>query len=268
MKKEEENKLNISKEEHKKLEENIVNKKENNYIISEIKIERFKINKKIRLLNSFEQIIRGRKKGYSEDSEDSENSEDSEDSDDEEEDKFVIKKEEYYKFENEKEIKDNCIIEINNNKIGFSYFHEFKEEGTFIIKYTFLKNITKTDFMFCGCRNLKNINLSNFNTENVTNMSYMFYECYDLTNLNLSNLNTENVTNMSYMFSDCSSLTNLNLSNFNTENVTNMSSMFYDCYSLTNINLSNFNTENVINMIFMYSYCCSLIKKNKITEDI
>ena len=27
----------------------------------------------------------------------------------------------YYKYENEKEIKDNCIIKINNNNIDFNY---------------------------------------------------------------------------------------------------------------------------------------------------
>ena len=63
-------------------------------------------------------------------------------------------------------------------------------------------------------------------------MSYRFYNCYSLKNLNLSNFNTQNVTNMIDMFSGCNSLTNLNLSNFNTHNVTNMEFMFSDCESL------------------------------------
>ena len=50
----------------------------------------------------------------------------------------------------------------------------------------------------------------------------MFYRCSSLKELNLSNFNTNNVTNMEYMFSECSSLKDLNLSNFNTNNVTNM----------------------------------------------
>ena len=55
--------------------------------------------------------------------------------------------------------------------------------------------------MFSGCHYLRNINLSNFNTQNVT--SSMFSGCESLTNINLSNFNTQNVTNMSSMFSGC-----------------------------------------------------------------
>ena len=62
--------------------------------------------------------------------------------------------------------------------------------------------------MFNRCSSLKEINLSNFNTNNVTNMSFMFYKCSSLKEINLSNFNTNNFTDMSYMFCDCS----LNLS--------------------------------------------------------
>ena len=43
--------------------------------------------------------------------------------------------------------------------------------------------------MFCDCYSLKNLNLSNFNTQNVTNMIGMFNYYYSLKNLNLSNFN-------------------------------------------------------------------------------
>ena len=53
MQNEEENNLNVSEEEeHTKLEENIINNKEKNYIIAEINIDENNINKKIRLINS------------------------------------------------------------------------------------------------------------------------------------------------------------------------------------------------------------------------
>ena len=55
----------------------------------------------------------------------------------------------------------------------------------------------------------------------------MFSECSSLKNINISNFNTNNVNNMRGMFNRCSSLTNINLSNFNTNNVKYMSSMFY-----------------------------------------
>ena len=86
---------------------------------------------------------------------------------------FQIKKGEY----NEKEIKDNCEIRINDEKIPFSYKYKFNKKGKYIIKYSFNKNITKINFLFCDCKCLVNINLFNFNTQNVTNMGCMFLGC-------------------------------------------------------------------------------------------
>ena len=59
------------------------------------------------------------------------------------------------------------------------------------------------DFMFYGCSFLKELNLSNFNTNNVNNMKGMFWGCSALKLLNLNNFNTNNVTDMSYMFGGC-----------------------------------------------------------------
>ena len=44
-------------------------------------------------------------------------------------------------------------------------------------------------------------------------MESMFYLCSSLKELNLSNFNTNNVTDMNGMFSGCSSLNELNLNN-------------------------------------------------------
>ena len=40
--------------------------------------------------------------------------------------------------------------------------------------------------MFSWCSSLKELNLSNFNTNNVTNMKEMLYECISLKDLNVS----------------------------------------------------------------------------------
>ena len=150
-----------------------------NYIIAEINIGEDEIGEDIRIINSFEGI----KREYSwKDSEDN------------------------YKFENEKEIKENCIIKINNKIIPFNYYNKFNEKGKYKIEYLFNGILTKTDYMFFECNYLTNINLSYFNTKNVTNMSYMFRECETLESIDLSNFNTQNVTNMSHMFSRCNSL--------------------------------------------------------------
>jgi len=57
--------------------------------------------------------------------------------------------------------------------------------------------------MFYKYSSLKNINLSNFDTNNVINMSEMFYECSSLTNINLSNFNTNKVSDVGFMFRGC-----------------------------------------------------------------
>ena len=132
-----------------------------NYIIGEITINEKDVNKKIRIINSYEEAKRN-------------------------DDLFSG-------TENEKEIKENCEIKIEEQIIKFSYYYEFKKSGNYKIEYLFKKNLSNTNYMFSGCSSLTNLNLSNFNTQNVTNMGYMFYGCSSLTNLNLSNFNTQNV---------------------------------------------------------------------------
>ena len=60
--------------------------------------------------------------------------------------------------------------------------------------------------MFNLCRALKELNLSNFNTNNVTNMNRMFYSCSFLKELNISNFNNKNVTDWGFMFGYCSKM--------------------------------------------------------------
>ena len=50
---------------------------------------------------------------------------------------FIQYKKEY---ENEKEIKENCEIKINDEIIPFCYFYKFNKKGKYNIKYIFKKN--------------------------------------------------------------------------------------------------------------------------------
>ena len=215
-----------------KLNFSFLNLMEENNILCEYNITNDELNKSIQLLNSYENVKRNHPEilwNY-------------------------IKE-----VENEKEIKENCEIYLEKEKINFYYNYQFGKEGKKEIKMTFKIDLNNTNFIFYDCSSLTSLNLSNFNTSNVSNMSYMFYNCRSLISLNLSNFNTNNVKDMSYMFYNCSSLISLNVSNFNTNNVTDMSDMFSGCSSLTSLNLSNFNTSNVINIGGMF-YKCSSIK--------
>ena len=99
--------------------------KKNNYIIAEIDIK--EDNKEERIINSYEQWYKNH--SY-----------------------FNYKKE----WENEKEIKENCEIRINDNKISFCYFYKFNKKGKYNILYSFKKPIINLNYMFCECSSLKN----------------------------------------------------------------------------------------------------------------
>ena len=223
---------------------NIYNKMNNdensiNYIIGEMNIKEEDINKEIRIINSFEECKRELKWGDCVDD---------------------------YKCENEKDIKEKCLIKINNKSIPFCYKNKFNKTGKYIIEYSFIDKITKINDMFYGCKSLTRLNFSNFNTQNVTNMARMFRYCKSLSSLILTNFNTQNVTDMECMFCGCKSLSSLNLSNFNTKNVTNMKYMFYGCERLSSLNLSNFKIGNA-SVDSMFRNCKSLKKENVIAND-
>ena len=199
-----------------------------NYIIAEVIINKYNINKKIRIINSYEKH-----------------------------NKDISNKKLIPDLMNEKEIKDTEIF-INNELIPFDYFHEFNKMGQNIIKYKFKNNLIKTDYMFYECYELTNIDLTNFNAENIVDMKNMFRECSYLKSINLANLKTKNVSNMDNIFRGCSSLISINLSNLDNKNLESMTHMFDGCSSLKNLNLTKFTTKNVINMEGLFWGCSSL----------
>ena len=189
--------------------------------------------------------------------------------------------------ENLKELNEsNVEIYINNIKYKYKKFFKPFKDGIYQIKLKFKNNMKDCSFMFAGCKNIINFNLSSFKTKDVINMRYMFSGCENVKNLDLSNFDTQNVNNMEGMFGQlnnlssydlssldftnspddfgttyiegCKNLSNLNLSSFNTKNVKNMMNMFLGCENLKNINLSSFDTRNVINMSGIFGGCKNL----------
>ncbi len=97
------------------------------------------------------------------------------------------------------------------------------------------------------------------NTSEVTRMDYMFRDCNDLRSIDLSHFNTAKVTSMSNMFSLCVYLTSLDLSTFNTANVEAMDSMFHACVSLKTIYVGDgWSTAAVTESGKMFNDCIDL----------
>jgi len=84
-------------------------------------------------------------------------------------------------------------------------------------------------------------------------MSYMFYKCESLKELDLSNFNTNNVTDMTSMFHFCKSLELLNIDNFNTNKLQKVGNIFTGCEKLKNLrelkNIILYNDKNHSNDI-------------------
>ena len=102
------------------------------------------------------------------------------------------------------------------------------------------------------CKNLKNINITSFDTKNVSDMSYMFNYWIKLSKINLEFFRTPsiyhettNVIDMYSMFNRCYKLISIDVSKFDTRNLANMRWLFSNCENLTEINLNNFNQQKL-----------------------
>ena len=172
-------------------------------------------------------------------------------------------------------IMENCVYAdlrkfLNTYNIAFMFNSAKNLKWLDISNFnTYIVNDFRQLFGYCGA--LTSLNLSNFNTSKATNIGAMFSGCKGLTSLDLSHFNTSKVTNMDYMFSECSGLTSLDLSNWDTSKVELMNDMFSKCRKIANLDLSNWDMSKVINKARMFYLCTSLktiTMKNCATETV
>ncbi|WP_137664511.1 BspA family leucine-rich repeat surface protein [Enterococcus hulanensis] len=116
--------------------------------------------------------------------------------------------------------------------------------------------------MFDSCSELQNLDVSSWNTSQVQNMSYMFLVCSQLKELDVTGWKTSQVQDMSYMFTYCSKLQDLDLSSWNTSHVQDMSRMFASCEQLKVLDVSGWDTSNVHDMTAMFDSCSELKSLN------
>ena len=96
-------------------------------------------------------------------------------------------------------------------------------------------------------------------------MDGMFGGCGKMKNITLSNANSEITTSMMELFYACTQLEKADLSNFKAK-VTNVGFMFYECKSFKYVNIINLDTTDAIKDS-MFGICAALKKENVITKD-
>lgn len=110
---------------------------------------------------------------------------------------------------------------LANNKIR-TPSKVYKKDKTKIKKVTFSGAVKPTSCQewFLDCENLTTINhMENLYTNTTDDMTSMFENCTSLKEIDLSNFETENVYSMNDMFMNCSSLKTIDTSKFNTAKV-------------------------------------------------
>ena len=150
------------------------------------------------------------------------------------------------------------IIYINGNQqniVNESYY--FNQTESFV-KLVWNNNLNDSSYLFSRCSDIVEINLAYFDTTQVADIGGMFYSCSSLTSITFDNFDTSKVTDMNALFYECSSLTSINLSNFNTSNAKRMQNMFHGCILIKSLDFSNFNTTSLTDMKRMFFNCTSL----------
>ena len=119
------------------------------------------------------------------------------------------------------------------------------KDGYTTIKVNFTNPLTNLDFMFDGCEDLVEVNLSRINSS-LDSMIYTFTNCINLQQVDLESVDTSNVTSMDFLFAGCENLLELRgFENLNTTSLKKTSGMFIDCTNLRSVNLSNLELDNI-----------------------
>ena len=107
-------------------------------------------------------------------------------------------------------------------------------------------NVTTMENMFSFCDKLKNIiGIENLDVSKLEDANSMFYCCKNLVELDLTNWNPVSLQHTYDMFYGCSNLKMIkNIENWQLPNIKGVRKMFYNCVKL-NVDLSNWNLTNI-----------------------
>ena len=122
-----------------------------------------------------------------------------------------------------------------------------------------IQNVEDLSFVFDGCVNLIEVNLTQFQFEKVGNMSNLFNNCSKLEKPHFpKEVKAPLVKSIDYMFGSCEKLTSFNLSIFTFEKLESASYVFQGAKNLNNVTVGNFNCTNCKTIAGLFDGCTSL----------
>ena len=149
-------------------------------------------------------------------------------------------------------------LKVSTDKWQIGFKDMFKDSQCETIKLPNMNFGKDVKYDFSELSYLKSFYAPELVNTNITEVNNMFFKDKELKYVDMHDWDVSSVRKMYGMFSNCSSLTSLDLSNFNTTNVTTMGAMFYNCSSLTSLDLSNLDVSNVTNMDYIFEGCSEL----------
>lgn len=103
-------------------------------------------------------------------------------------------------------------------------------------------------------RNLREVDVSKWDTSKITNMSSMFNST-QIQTLDVSNWDTSKVTALNHIFNACQNLQYIDVSNWDTSSVALVQNAFYNCSKLQMLDLVKWDMSNVTSCTLMLSNC-------------
>ena len=106
-----------------------------------------------------------------------------------------------------------------------------------------------SSYLFYFCQQLKELDLSEFDSSKVTTLYQTFYSCTQMKSIDTTGWDTSNVTTLYNTFRYCRALTELDLNHWDTSSVTTLYGTFANCTSLTNtLKIDEWVTSSVTDM--------------------
>ena len=122
--------------------------------------------------------------------------------------------------------------------------------------------------MFNNCKNIYEIDLSNFDCSQVTSCESMFDGCVSVEKINLGKSDFSFCKSFKSMFNNCENLENIDVSFFNTKNSTSFEKMFCGCKKLAKIDVSKFDSSKCNSIFSMFRYCEKISEIDMINWDM